>query len=163
MNTKIHKAHNRTLMFQQTPVCMAKCVCVCVCVCIWVFVGVYSCVLTTNKSQKVKKLKRQKQRKNQSSETNWATGTNLGGALGPIMPSKLRLNIFSRHFDQCHLLIIIVLCYHMQLQQIPMLFSHENGKKPYFWPILAPFCPNLEPNNFFSKIGLRHFFPLHRP
>ena len=59
-----HKAHNRTLMFQQTPVCMAKCVCVCVsvcvCVCVCVYLRVCGCVFvcTYNKqkpeSKKVK-------------------------------------------------------------------------------------------------------------
>ena len=71
--------------------------------------------------------------------------------------------IFSPHFDNYHLLDIIALCYNMQFQQNPMIFSQENGKKPYFWPFLAPFCPNLGPNIFFSKIELRHISPLHGP
>ena len=89
---------------------------------------------------------------------------------GPLLVVPLRQKwpkqtqiIFSQHFDHYYLLYIIALCYHTQFQQNPMIFSQENGKKPYFWLILAPFCPNFRPPHFLLKIGLRHFSPLQRP
>ena len=36
------------------------------------------------------------------------------------------------------------------------------SKEKHLGPILGNFCPNLSPNIFFSKFGLRHFFVLHR-
>ena len=40
--------------------------------------------------------------------------------VGTILHQKMRFHIFSYHFDHCHLLDIICLCYHMQIQQNPM-------------------------------------------
>ena len=40
--------------------------------------------------------------------------------VGLILHQKIRFHIFSYHFDHCHLLDIICLCYLMQIQQNPM-------------------------------------------
>ena len=41
-----------------------------------------------------------------------------------------------------------------------MHFEQENGLKPHFGPFLALIGPFLAQIIFFSKIGLRHFYPL---
>ena len=48
-------------------------------------------------------------------------------------------------------------------KQNPMIFNGESGRKPHFWPILGIFGLFLAPKIFSSKIGLRHFTPLHGP
>ena len=38
-----------------------------------------------------------------------------------------------------------------------MIQTRENYRKPQIWVILGPFAPIMGRENFFSKIGLRHF------
>ena len=38
-----------------------------------------------------------------------------------------------------------------------MIQTRENYRKPQIWVILGPFAPIMGWENFFSKIGLRHF------
>ena len=72
----------------------------------------------------------------------------FGGDLGPMIPKKLRLNIFSQHFDHCHRLDIVTLCYYVRFQHNPMIFNRESGRKPHFSPIFT-ILPKFEPPHIF--------------
>ena len=73
------------------------------------------------------------------------------GFIRPTFGPTLRLNIFSQHFEHYHQLQIVAL--YMQLQQNPMIYNRENGRKPH----LAPYCPNLGPTFFSRKPGFVTF------
>ena len=38
-----------------------------------------------------------------------------------------------------------------------MIINRENSTKPHFWPLLAPFGPNLGPNILYQKSGFVTF------
>ena len=65
---------------------------------------------------------------------------------------------FFQHFDHCHLLDIVALCYHMQFQQNPMIFNWVSGRKPHFWPILGIFGLFLGQKIFPQKSGFVTYF-----
>ena len=82
---------------------------------------------------------------------------NFGPKLGLNGPN-LGPKIFFHPLYHFHQLDTMPVYHNMQNQENLMTQTQENDQKPQIWANLGLICPILGQKNFFSKIGLRHFF-----
>ena len=104
----------------------------------------------------------QQERRNNCSTENWATAPHLVVPFWQIMPQMKAQHFFSALWP------LPPARYHRSLLPYAILansndFLSRKRQKTSFLAYFGPFLPKFGPQHFFSKIGLRHFSPLHRP